>query len=107
MVQADTLPSIGEDSAKRFRRLADQWRAESAHLSSLVEMAILPSYQQIIGMGPEVLPLIMRELRSDPDYWFWALQAITGCDPVPPESRGKLAEMADQWLKWGREHGYA
>jgi hypothetical protein len=65
-----------------------------------------PAYQQIIGMGPAVLPLLLDELAREPDHWFWALWAITGSDPVPSESRGKVGEMAQAWLKWGQEHGY-
>ncbi len=89
----------------RFRQLAEQWKSESAHLSSLTEMAMLPSFQQIIGLGPEAVPLILQQLKEDPDYWFWALQAITGQDPVPPEVRGRLQEMTDAWLRWGAEDG--
>ncbi len=32
--------------------------------------------------------------------------AITGADPVPKESRGKLKEMTAAWVKWGIEKGY-
>jgi hypothetical protein len=33
-------------------------------------MAMLPPYQQIIGMGPPAVPLILEELRREPDQWF-------------------------------------
>jgi hypothetical protein len=69
-------------------------------------MAMCPSYQRIIGMGPTVTPLLLRELERDPDYWFWALKAITGTDPVPAASRGKVREMARYWLDWGKGRGY-
>ena len=52
-----------------------------------------PSYQRIIGLGSAVVPLLLRELERQPDHWFWALKAITGADPVPAASRGKLHEM--------------
>jgi hypothetical protein len=29
----------------------------------------------------------------------------TGEDPVPEESKGKVAEMAQAWLAWGRKAG--
>jgi hypothetical protein len=41
-------------------------------------------------------------LEREPDQWFWALQAITEEDPVPPPSRGKVREMALAWIEWGR-----
>jgi hypothetical protein len=68
-------------------------------------MAMHPAYQQIIGMGREVVPLILRELEREPDHWFWALKAITGEDPVPEQHRGRVRAMADAWIRWGREHG--
>lgn len=46
-----------------------------------MEMAMHPAYQRIIGLGPEVAPLLLRELERQPDHWFWALKALTGADP--------------------------
>jgi hypothetical protein len=94
-------------TAQRFARLAAQWKTERGPVSSLSEMVMHPSYQQIIGMGQLAIPFLLRELEQSPDHWFWALMAITGIDPVPPEHRGDLARMSDDWLRWGREQGYA
>ena len=69
-------------------------------------MAMIPEYQQIIGMGKSAIPQILRELERQPHYWFWALEAITRENPVPQEDRGRLNETTSAWLKWGREHGY-
>jgi hypothetical protein len=90
----------------RFRDLACRWKEATAFTSSVTEMATNPAYQQIIGMGREVLPLIFEELRRRPDHWFWALKAITGEDPVPPADRGRLRRMAEAWLGWAKDHGY-
>jgi hypothetical protein len=91
----------------RFLVLKMKWERETAHLSSAREMAIHPAYQQIIGMGPAVVPYILADLKSKPDHWFWALRAITGGDPVLPEHRGRIRQMADDWLVWGRQQGYS
>jgi len=48
----------------------------------------------------------LHEVEHNLDHWFWALRAITGADPVPVESRGKLKEMAQAWLAWGRTYGF-
>jgi hypothetical protein len=69
-------------------------------------MAMLKPYQQIIGMGDRALPLILSELQREPDHWFWALEAITQENPVPPEAAGRVRQMADAWLMWGKQHGY-
>jgi hypothetical protein len=75
-------------------------------MSSSTEMAELPSYQQIIALGPHVVPLLLRELERDPDHWFWALKVLTGASPVPAEQRGQVREMAKRWVEWGRQQGY-
>lgn len=92
----------GEDE---FRRLADEWERDRPRGVNVAEMAMHPAYQLIIGMGPRAVPLIMARLEQKPAHWFWALHAITGADPVPEESQGRLKEMAAAWLAWGAEHG--
>jgi hypothetical protein len=69
-------------------------------------MAMHPAYQRIIGMGPRVVPLILRELRRKPDHWFWALTAITGQDPIRPEDAGDILRMTQAWLDFGERQGY-
>ena len=80
-------------------------RAETQWLSSTTEMALHPAYQGIIGMGAEALPLILTELQARSGYWYWALKAISGEDPVPPEDRGAVPRMKEAWLKWGLAKG--
>lgn len=90
---------------ERFRELADRWRADVRLLSSSTESAMHPAYQQIIALGSDAVPCILRELERDPDHWFWALKAITGVDPVEPTERGRIRGMAHAWLRWAREEG--
>lgn len=87
----------------RFVELTRQWQSETKQLSSVMAIALHPAYQSIIGLGPDAVPLILEELRSRPNHWFWALRAITGIDPVPVAERGRLQEMTKAWLKWGEE----
>jgi hypothetical protein len=96
-----------ESNESKFKALAQQWESETRAMSSLTEIAMHPAYQKIIGMGKPAISLILRELERRLNHWFWALEAITGVDPVPPESVGKIREMATIWLRWGREQGYA
>jgi len=97
------IPS--EAPYEKFNRLLNQWQEESIVMSSITEMVMLPSYQAIIGMGPAVVRLILNELKHDPDYFFWALEAITGDNPVMPEDEGNLDRMTNAWIKWGQENG--
>jgi hypothetical protein len=97
--------STSWSATRRFESLAAAWRKECAHLSSVREMVLHPAYQQIIGMGRDAIPFLLRELERQPDHWFWALWAITGENPVPPEHRGRVRDMARDWLEWARQRG--
>lgn len=85
----------------RFNHLAAQWIQETAALSSPIAMAMNPNYQQIIGMGPDVVPLILQRLSEKYEHWFWALEAITAENPIHPEHVGYVKLMAQDWLNWG------
>lgn len=95
-----------EEELARFQTLAQQWKQETAHLSNIAKKALHPAYQEIIGMGKAVIPLLLAELKREPDDWFWALHALTGANPVPAVSRGNLRAMTEAWLQWGSEKGY-
>ena len=96
------------DSALReeFDELATTWKDETQFLSSVTDIVMHPAYQRIIGLGPDVVPLILEDLEDETRHWFWALWAITGENPVPPEDRGHVEEMKQHWLCWGRENGW-
>lgn len=92
-------------TAERFHRLAAQWKQQSGYLSDSRKMAMLRPYQEIIGMGLPVVPLILDELRIEPNHWYWALEAITGENPVPVGVDGDMGRIRDAWLEWGRGQG--
>jgi hypothetical protein len=89
----------------RFQRLAAQWRKAVGPLSCVTRITQHPAYREIISLGREVVPLILRDLERQPDHWFTALREITGADPVPPEDQGRIERMAAAWVRWGKDHG--
>jgi hypothetical protein len=91
--------------ANTFRRLAAAWKREKLFVSSMTAIEASPHYRDIIALGEPVVPLLLQELQRDPDYWFVALQVITGEDPVPQDERGDLFKMTQRWLAWGRQCG--
>lgn len=95
-----------KETRKKFTDLASRWIQEVEGLSSTVEMAKHPLYQEIIEMGQEVIPLLLEDLEQNPLYWLPALRQITQENPVLPEQRGKVKQMAEAWLNWGRQKGY-
>lgn len=98
--EAKTI-TTADPTERMFRELARVWKTDTLYLSSPPAMAKHWAYQQIIDLGPPVVPLLLRELRSKPDFWFAALRALTGANPVAPEDAGKVQAMADAWVKWG------
>ena len=90
-----------EELKREFKSLVNEWHKERAFISSVTEIAMCKSYQRIIGMGKDVLPFIIYQLKEEgenPDHWFWALKAITGENAVHPEHRGNMKKMAEDWI---------
>ncbi len=95
-----------ESIEQKFMRLRDEWKTKRGHHSDTVSLVTHAAYQQIIGMGRDAVPYLLRELALAPDRWYWALRAITCEDPVPTEARGNSKAMAQAWLEWGAAQGY-
>ncbi len=90
----------------RFEKLYVEWMEDTCFLSSTSEIVTNSAYQQIIGLGQRAIPLILEKLEKKQNYWFWALKAISGDDPVPPELAGNIKAMSEVWLNWGKLNGY-
>jgi hypothetical protein len=97
---------VSEPVRVKFERLAGQWEEDTEFVSSSTQMILNGAYQQIIGMGEPVLPLIFERLKTQGGHWFWALMHITGENPISPDKIGNYEEMREVWLSWGREHHY-
>jgi predicted nuclease of predicted toxin-antitoxin system len=47
-------------------------------------------------LGSAVIPLLLRELQRDPDYWFTAMEALSGKDPA--QQNHSFDEVVAAWL---------
>ena len=103
-ISSDLFLYKADELEREFEHHATIWRNETAFLSSLTEQVLHPSYQRIVGMGRQAIPLLLHELEHNPDFWFWALNAITGENPV--EEGATFDEGVSAWLEWGKEKGY-
>jgi hypothetical protein len=101
---------IQDSIAVQFERLVSSWKDETENLSSFTKIVQNSSYQQIIRLGknnpPLVLRMILQELKQNGGYWATALQAIAGENPVKPEHIGNQKRVGGDWLDWGKQHGY-
>jgi hypothetical protein len=101
----DLVPARGVSSEdEEFEELARTWERETAIESFPHRKAMHPAYQQILAMGPDVVPLVLRRLERRPGHWFWALRFLTREDPAKGVDNMREARMA--WIAWGRRHGY-
>src|ERR1044071_9655 len=87
---------------EEFRRLADEWIVDTMFISSPSDKFLHRAYLEIIGMGKDAIPFLLREVREMSGHWFLALRSITKQDPVQPEDTNDMTSMARAWLQWGR-----
>lgn len=88
------------DVSDKFEELKDIWIAETCFLSSFSERILNFNYQRIIGLGKEVLPFLIKDLKENQNDWFWALECITGEAPYTEDDRGNIPAMIEKWLAW-------
>ncbi len=91
---------------ERFRRLSAIWQRDTAYLSSMTDASNHPAYQEIIGLGPAVIPLLLRDLEAHHTHWFAALHALTKAEPICAKDAGNIPRMVNAWLVWAKDHGY-
>jgi hypothetical protein len=106
-ISAKSTPETPPETVEqRFRRLAAIWHEGTDYLSSMEDAERHPAYQEIIHLGPDVVPLLLRDLADHHTHWFTALEAITGARPVPPAAAGNIPRMAEAWVRWAQDNGY-
>lgn len=94
------------DIEAKFDALVAEWRALHGAGSSTSPL-VNDAYGQIVAMGWDAVPLLLREVERQSGHWFTALMWITGHDPVTPEIRGNIREIRKVWVQWGKDNGYA
>ena len=88
----------------QFNKLSADWKKQTAIYSNTLHIIRNDNYLDIIGMGKEALPLILKDLEKEPEHWFVALKAIAKENPVPKESYGDIEKMRFYWLQWGKKN---
>jgi hypothetical protein len=90
-------------TAAVFARLASEWRRETRLSSSQATSWIHPAYQQVIGLGPPVVPLLIEDMEAGNEDWHWALAAITRANPA--SAAQSLVEATEAWIAWWKRRG--
>lgn len=69
LIASELLQTPGETLEHRFQRLRSIWESETAFFSNHQEILGHPAFQEILGMGEEVVPLLLTELAKGPHLW--------------------------------------
>ena len=65
-----------------------------------------PAYQEIISLGPAVIPLLLRDMEDNETHWFSALRILTGVNPLSAAVAGNIPLTVAAWLRWAKDNGY-
>ena len=85
-----------------FSEWVEEWRRDTAHLSSPYSITMHPNFLKIVALGPQAIPLILEDLRERDGDWCLALEALAGESPVPEEAAGDYHQLKNAWLAWGK-----
>jgi len=91
--------SRNPDLSAHFTELATDLKGRTAFVSSLSQIYEDSAYQEIIELGPDIVPDVIDELKSEPHpLWFGALAQLTGTDAA--EGVDTVEEALTKWLEW-------
>jgi hypothetical protein len=98
---------VSEESLElKFKSFSKRWREEIGGESSLSRITGNVNYLKVINLGKEVIPLILKELQEEPAPWFVALRVLTEEEKVGRDHPGNFRQIADDWIKWGKDNKY-
>ncbi len=88
----------------KFEQLAQQWVSDTMFCSSSHDIVMHWAYQQVIGLGRKVVPLIYERMVVGDLHWTWALSAILGENPAANIYSPRAA--TDVWIAWIDDHNH-
>jgi hypothetical protein len=89
---------------EEFPKLVNQWKEETACVSSLTKIYAHPAYQRIMAMGEQGIPYVLKELQKNQGHWFYALKFMAGINISCGMDNFEDAKAA--WLEWGYKNNY-
>ncbi len=97
--------SVGAEATELeqiFNGLVKNWKEATGGYSVTTRRYGHLSYQSILVLKEDVIPLILRELQQRPDWWFEALKALTKENPVA--AGATFEEAVNAWIDWGKRN---
>ena len=90
--------------SKKFELYSGIWKTETMFSSNSSEITNNAAYRYIIGLGKDMIPFIIQDLKQSENHWFYALELLTGENPIKTEHRGIINLMKSDWLNWAEQN---
>lgn len=84
----------------KFLKLKKNWKEDTLFVSSGSVIVSNSSYREIIELGDIAIPWIIEDLKETNAHWFFALEKITGQNPIKKENIGDIDMMKEDWIEW-------
>ena len=88
----------------KFDLYSGIWKTETMFSSNSSEITNNSAYRSIIGLGKDIIPFIIEDLKQSENHWFYALELLTGENPIKSEHRGIINLMKSDWLNWAKKN---
>ena len=88
----------------KFDLYSGIWKTETMFSSNISEITNNSAYRSIIGLGKDIIPFIIEDLKQSENHWFYALELLTGENPIKSEHRGIINLMKSDWLNWAKKN---
>ncbi len=105
-LNSQVLVAFDEDKT-RFYQLMKEWNEERKYMSILEDGLECHACQQIIEMGNDAIPMILKEMRKatkakgiELAYWSLVLEKITGGNPDSKNTYHNPNVFVDAWVKY-------
>lgn len=92
----------------RFNVLATEWAAHCAKHRESSNPAVFTqheSFDALVALGPQALPLIIDQYREGSLFWGAVLARITGNAQFGTGTTGNLNQTRRDWLHWWDQQG--
>lgn len=102
----EAAPPVNSRAAGRFAIYARLLEMDAAGVSAPRRLARHPAYAEILSMGDDAIPFLLRKLqgKSGRPLWLSLLGNITA--ERPGLGNETIDDAADAWIRWGRRRGY-
>lgn len=91
---------ILQEVEKEFIGYKNNWIKQTCYQSNPEIVYSNENYKNIIKLGNNVVPFLIKDLKENNGDWLFALSSILGLDPVKDFNKGNWLNMKEDWIKY-------